>query len=415
MALTMKGGLMYTPHGFRFIGIVLLAALLIGTTVTLSVSISPVYAQTIPEPGEPTIVGWFCPNCVGLMQNGQTSCSCGFSLDGQGGEETPDGGYTGDGSTSRPRPAPTPPKPPAVSAEERRQREIYTREQQALLAAFKMPESPHTSAPTALDTLDDTQAFVASVLPVHLQQASGLSEAEWARARSSQAELDTLTSQWPIPDKDLPRVDNLLSERNSLWAKVTSAPGLTAEERERLRLKLFTMPLPGKGPTPMATAAALQTLRTPPATATAATPIAHVDNPIALALLRQASVDHTAALVELAGEEWAGTALGEAAGERFGTVLGLAKVAVSAQGDPAEGLAALGDMLVGVIPMPQANFAVTGGRIYANVAFETMNHFMAQSMQVVGGTMDTDTFWKEFDGELNVFQRAFRTWIGFGS
>ena len=397
-----------------WLGMVVCAALCCcGAPALLFLSSTPVQAQ-VPDPGEPQVIGWFCPQCGGLVPTGRRTCGCGFSLDRQGGggttTGTTGGGGTGGGGREKP-PAPRP-AAPTVSAEERRQRELYAREKQALLEAFKLPGAGAHALPAAVDT-GITDAFTAPLLTAHLQQASGLGEAEWARARACQSEIDAITRVRPFSDKNAARLDNLVTERNTLWAKATSAPGLTAEERERLRLRLFTVPAPANGPALAVTAAQLAKLReTPPVTAV---PIAGEVHPVTRAMLRQASVEYSTALVELAGEEWAGEVLGEAAGDRFGTVLGLAKVGVAAaQGDPEEGLVALADVLVGLIPFPQASGAVTGGRIYANVAFQAMNDFMTQSMQVVGGTADTEAFWKELDDELNVSQRAFRKWIGFG-
>ncbi|MHB0936011.1 MAG: hypothetical protein ACYC6A_06430 [Armatimonadota bacterium] len=385
-----------------------------GAPALLYLSSTQVHAQ-IPDPGEPQVIGWFCPQCGGLVPTGQRTCGCGFSLDGQGGggttTGTTGGGQTWGGGRAKP-PAPQP-APPTVSAEERRQRDIYAREKQALLDAFKLPGTETRPEPAAVDAMGIPDAFTAPFLTAHLQQASGLGEAEWAHARACQAEVDALTRVRPFSDKNAVRLNNLVTERNTLWAKATSAPGLTAEERERLRLCLFTVPAPANGSALAVTAAELATLRkTPPVTPA---PAAGKVHPVAQAMLQQTSVDYSTALVELAGEEWAGEVLGEAAGDRFGTVLGLAKVGVAAvQGDPEEGLVALADVLVGLIPFPQATGAVTGGRAYANVAFQAMNDFMTKSMLVVGGTADTEAFWKELDGELSVSQLAFRKWIGFG-
>ncbi|MDD3928155.1 MAG: hypothetical protein PHT33_16050 [bacterium] len=374
--------------------------------------LSPSTAYTIPEPGEPQIVGWFCPKCGGLVSTGRQSCSCGYSLGSQGGDDTSagnTGGYTGGWSNDKPQV--TRPAVPKVSVEERRQKEIYAREKQALLNEFKLPDTGTSALPVTVDAGSISNAFNNPAQPVRFLQASGLSEAEWARARACQAEINAVTRVWPVPEKNMARLENLLTERNTLWAKATSAPDLTAEDRERLRLKLFVIPHFGNNPTPSVPTANLQTLRSSSGPDKASA----VENPVTLTLMRQTLIDSAVSMAEQAGEDWAGELLGDAAGARFGTVLGLAKVAIAARKDTAEGLAAMGDVLVGLIPLPQAGATMAAGRVYGNTAFQAMNSFMQQSMQATGNTMDTEAFWKELDDELSVNLRAYRKWVGFGS
>ena len=397
---------MRVPWHLRLAG-VLLATILCGVSAVLCVYPMPACAQAPPEVGDPEIVGWFCPDCRGLVPTEQRRCGCGFSLDGDGAttgdDGTTDGNTTGDGYRPPPRPV-----TPSISVEERRQGQVYAREKQELLAAFKMPAVGVDTAPAV--TTVDANAFSNPMQTVRFQKASGLTEVEWARARACQAEFDSLTRAWPPSEKDAARLGNLITERNTLWAKATNSPDLTNEDRRQLRLKLFTMPQLGKGAVASLTAAALQNFRTPTAEESS-TP---TENPVVMAMMRQAMVDNSVALVEMAGEEWAGDLLGEAAGDRFGAVLGVAKVIIKAKDDTAEGLAALADVFVGFIPIPQANWAVTGGRIYANTAQQAMNDFMTKSMQFVGKPADNDAFWKELDGEISVNMRAYRKWIGFG-
>jgi len=360
------------------------------------------------------MIGWFCPKCGGLVPTGSQTCSCGYSLNSRGGDDASTGntrgGYTGGRSNAKPHV--TQPAVPKVSVEEQRQHEVYAREKQALLDEFKMPDIERSSLPVVATTLITPNALTDPAQPARFFQASGLSEAEWTNARACQAEIDAVTRTWPVPEKNMARLQNLITERNALWDKVTSASGLTADDRDRLRLKLFIIPQLGDDPAPAVTAATLQKLRSSSIPSATSLP---VENPVALTLMRQSLVDSTVSMVEQAGEDWAGELLGDAAGARFGTVLGLAKVAIAAKEDTAEGLAAMGDVLVGLIPLPQAGATLTAGRVYGNTAFQAMNSFMQQSMQATGNTMDTEAFWKELDDELSVGMRAYRKWVGFGS
>ncbi|HEX2950732.1 MAG TPA: zinc ribbon domain-containing protein [Armatimonadota bacterium] len=389
-----------------FRGVFMPMAILCGICAMLMYP-TPARAQAIPEPSNPSMVGWFCPDCGALVPVGQSTCpSCGYSTSGRRNRDT-----TNNNTTTNSRPHYPAPATPTVSAGERRQQAEYAREKQALLEAFKLPDDTANALPATPEYADTANAFTAPVLPTHFLQASGLSEAEWARARSCQAEIDALTSKGSINKKDSARLANLLTERNTLWAKATSAPGLTTEEREQLQLNLSTLPLCENGAMPSVTTAMLQDKHAD-AGKTAAS---FTENPIALTLVRQLTVDSTIAQVEQSGETWAGNWLGDAAGERFGTVLGLTKVAVTAPDDPAEGLSGLGDVLVGLIPIPQASGTLSAGRLYGNLTYQAMNNFMTQSMKVTGSTVDTDAFWKELDDELSVNMRAYRKWIGFGS
>lgn len=382
----------------------LLMAIVLTTGMPYVLPIQHAYAQTIPEPGDPQIVAWFCPECGEAVPISQSRCACGYSRNG-GSTSTNDGSTT----TSRPTP-PRPPAPPPVSTAERQLQATYAREKQTLLFSLKDVNFDSGTVATA-PVVDNADAFTPAQQPVGFLRNSGLSDAEWERARALQADINRLTHAWPIPDKDVPRLTNAITERNALWQKAVAAVSLTASDRDRLRLNLFVMPDLGKNVAPTVTTEELKQLRTKPSPAAETS-----ENPVALAMIRQAQTDYSVALVEQAGEDWAGTLLGEAAGDRFGTVLGVAKVGVAlAQGDTVEGRSAFADVLVGLIPIPQASWAVTGGRIYTNTATQIINHFMTQSMRAVGGQFDADAFWKELDSEQTKGMQAYRKWIGFGS
>lgn len=82
--------------------------------------------------------------------------------------------------------------------------------------------------------------------------------------------------------------------------------------------------------------------------------------------------------------------------------------------DTAQKIAKKIDFIIGKIRLPRASFAVDGGRIYSNVAYNAMNRFMEDSMKAAGGHHDSKKFWKDFHDSLNTGQKTVLNWIKFG-
>lgn len=72
------------------------------------------------------------------------------------------------------------------------------------------------------------------------------------------------------------------------------------------------------------------------------------------------------------------------------------------------------DFVVGTIRLPRASFAVNGGRVYSNVAYNAMDKFMEDSMKAGGGHHDSKKFWNDFYDSLDTRQQAVLNWIKFG-
>jgi hypothetical protein len=79
----------------------------------------------------------------------------------------------------------------------------------------------------------------------------------------------------------------------------------------------------------------------------------------------------------------------------------------------AQGVAAGVDLLIGALEMPQASWAVTGGRIYSATAFGAMNDFMTKAMAVTGKPFDSEEFWRAFKESLTEGQRSVCDWIEY--
>lgn len=130
-------------------------------------------------------------------------------------------------------------------------------------------------------------------------------------------------------------------------------------------------------------------------------------------LMVQFNTDKTIALVEYAGGEFAERNLPENIAGKYDTMLGAGKVSIAlSKGERVEAVKESLDMLVGRIGMPQASFAVEGGRLYANVAFKSLDRFMTDAMGAVGVDFNTKEFWQKFQDDLSFGQKCIYNWIG---
>ena len=83
-------------------------------------------------------------------------------------------------------------------------------------------------------------------------------------------------------------------------------------------------------------------------------------------------------------------------------------------GDNAQKISKALDFIVGEIRLPRASFAVDGGRVYSNVAYNALDRFMTDAMAAVGGHHDSKKFWTEFYDSLSTGQKTTLNWIKFG-
>ncbi len=118
----------------------------------------------------------------------------------------------------------------------------------ALAQSFRTPAAltnapdPSADPPLPVAPIEEEGLLASGPIPRTLRDSGTLTAEEWAQARACQREIDAIYSKWPLSAADIARLDELEPQRNALWARAVSTPGLTAEERERMRLSLHTVP-----------------------------------------------------------------------------------------------------------------------------------------------------------------------------
>ena len=313
----------------------------------------------------------------------------------------------------------------------------YTTDQEAANKEFyknKQPIVNDFSQPAKLVTLSKAQVQNSRVnntgkenttigegaLPAGQQpQIGGLTEAEWAQARECQKQLDLLAKKWPLTAAEIALWDASIAKRNALWALAVSIPGLSADERSRLRIKLYTKDVHAGEPSfTLLSGKKYNELIAPPPppplTESATDKFKpEIVTPIDLKLFGTYTAEKGDALVEVLSTEHAENAF---EGKGIGPLVGLGKIAIAYKEEGvSSALSATGDFLVGLIPIPQASFAVEGGRAYAGVAYQLQNKFMHQALLMTGQTFDEKKFWEDFDRDYGTGVKAVREWVGYGS
>jgi hypothetical protein len=371
----------------------------------------------------PPANGPSCPDCPGEDCN-----RC-----GEGNDNTGDTGDPVDNTPAphpqpqpTPQPAPTPPAPtpplqplpPPVDPVQQQ----FDREKEALINDFRIPAEVVVdldSMPAEPISINEDTVFGVGPAPVGLSQPGGLSAQEWRQAGEAQWQIDALDGKWPLSNEEIARLEQAESQRNALWKKAVSIPGLTAEERERLRLEFHVRGLrAGEPAPPVVTPDAIEQwekapppppFKEPATSAPVPTPV----NPVTAMVLKHFLVNQPTAGAEYIGEKIAGDILEDAP---FGNILALAKIPVAyKQGGEASARAATADFLVGLFPIPQATFAVEGGRVYANVANQALNKFMTDAMASVGVDFDKEKFWSDLKNQSSVGTQALMEWLNVGS
>lgn len=320
-----------------------------------------------------------------------------------------------------PIPAPAPPPPPPPVDPEAQRKEAFEREKKALADSFVIPSALTDTVfgeipPDDAIVLSENTVFGLGPMPMNVAQPGGLTADEWKEAGECQRQLDLLAKKWPLTAEEVALQERLEARRNALWKKAVSVPGLTAEERERLRLEFHVRAQrAGGSPPPTVSVDTIDKwqkkppppVADPPTSAPAPEPV----NPVTAMVLRHFLIDQPTGAVEYFGERYAEKVLDD---PPFGNVLSLAKIAVAyKEGGAASARAATADFLVGLITYPQAQFATTGGKVYANVAMQAMNKFMTDAFKAVGMEFDKEKFWSDLKKESSVGTQALMEWLGY--
>jgi hypothetical protein len=369
----------------------------------------PVLASIVDVSGidVPPVNGPVCANCDGA---GCSQCTPHYGGDDDPVDPDPDPDPmpppTGGGQTGNPQP-PTP-SAPVVDPQK-----VFDARKEALLQEFRMPAGLEDDTPVLSSShpvVNPGDAFGAGVVP------TGLSDSEWKEAAQCQQALDILYEKWPLSAAEIASADKLEARRNALWKKAISIPGLTAEERERMRLKLHVLNTRSTTTIPTISKETVDKwLKPPPPLPSSgqAKPAVPTVNPVSSWLVGQFAMGQTQSALEFGGEVWADEILEE---HSYGDLLGVGKIALAyKEGGTSSAITESVNYLVGKIPIPQAGVAVEGGRLYANIVFRVQNKFMTDAMQAAGGEFDKDKFWSDFNNDCNVWQKAVKGWVGYGT
>ena len=305
---------------------------------------------------------------------------------------------------------PTSPQPAPVPVVD--QQKAFERAKETLLREFHMPAILADDALSVPDAppVTDGDGMGDGVAP------AGIADSDWKDASDCQESLDAIYSKWPLSPSDAAEADKLEARRNALWAKAISVSGLSASDRQRLRMQI---PTPSSKPDAPVTTISADTvkgwLKPPPLPVSSASDKkpAPTENPVASWLVGQFALGQLQSKIEDIGEDIAD---GISEENSYGDFLGVGKIAMAYKdGGASSAIAETVNYLVGKIPIPRSDIAIEGGRQYANVAFQAENKFMTDAMNATGGKFDKEKFWSDFTNDLNVYQKAVKEWIGFGT
>ncbi|MEN6335540.1 MAG: hypothetical protein ABFE01_14920, partial [Phycisphaerales bacterium] len=292
---------------------------------------------------------------------------------------------------------------------------LFEQARQLLVASFQAPsDAPAGNEQTpvvaggarpAAAVRPYVESFGPSI-PLTPQGRAGLSPIEWQQAGQYQSLVDVLSQSPAATTEDRTLLDIAEVRRNQLWSKAVSVPGLPDDGREALALSLPVVAAPDCPRLTLQEAGTLQKS------------IQSIERPadaVVTAMLSDLYVYTTSEAAGLAGEAMVKRVLDEDAAGHFGDFLGVSKIALAAAQDGASsGIAATADFFIGKIPLPQSTVAVTGGRQYANVAYQVQSKFMVDAMQAAGADFDVQEFWRNFKEDLTTGQKAVMEFVSYG-
>lgn len=268
----------------------------------------------------------------------------------------------------------------------------FENDKAALLAQFQIPTAD--VVPTAPEV---------ATVPPEAQETASVREFHGIVALMRGKNLASLP-----PEQRILLAEGLIARQNRLWRAAVNDPQTTAVEREHL-----TVPLPSDDGSMDEPRAKLRLAPyRPPETATV-DPDPEASKPFHHMLVVDLSVAAGEELALRRGAEIADRVIGAGAGETVENFVGVGKIVIEATESTSKGVAAGVNLLIGALEIPQASWAVTGGRLYSKVAFEAMNQFMTKATEATGGHFDSEEFWTEFRESLTTAQRSVCDWIEY--
>lgn len=225
-----------------------------------------------------------------------------------------------------------------------------------------------------------------------------------AQTRSSlrdiKARIDALRKSGSLQN-----LDTLMTKYVSTWVQAITRDDLSEKDREGLQLDIPVLDKLISG----GKAAAIGRDETQE---TAQEPY-YGENKDLETMLARFNAERATQGAEMLGEKLSENALPAEIAGKYENVLALGKVSAEVSGGNTPGaIKEIADIVIGKLGMPQASFAVDGGRIYSNTAFTALNKFMEDSTKAVGGTFDRKEFWNSLKSEMTTGQKAVMEWIG---
>jgi hypothetical protein len=273
---------------------------------------------------------------------------------------------------------------------EEEQRQAFEKKKQPMIKIIQTANS--TPAKTDQSTVKSPAAqnkssFGEGTAPAGTQRIGGLTQQEWSDARACQKEIDLINKVWPVPGKDLKRLDSLEMRRDNLWKRAISVSGLSAADREKLRLKLYTDDIYARSPSiPVLSSEQIKEWKLPEGqktslkdednTTVSSKPDETKNNTVLKTMLSDMASDKATEMIEEAAADYSKNAFGKKVGPMFGDALGVTKIIYSTSSEGAA--AGFGESLefaISKVKAPRAKLALEGGKIYLDYSQNAFDKF----------------------------------------
>jgi len=282
----------------------------------------------------------------------------------------------------------------------RRNHERHVRQQEREAAHKKPLQSPVPPLPAT--TVRPKPSPIITAVPATFVSATQTRSS----LRDIKVRIDVLRKN--SPTSDLHTLDILLAKYVNTWVQAVSRNDLTDKDRESLQLEIPVRDVDETGGKP----ASISKNSATEALAANEEPSYGGSRDLETMLARF-NADRAQQGAEQLGEKVAETIFPENIAGKFGDILALGKVSGELSRDNTPGaIKEVVDIIIGKLAIPQASFAVDGGRIYSATAFLALNKFMEDSTQAVGGTFNRKEFWESLRNQMNTGQKAVMEWIG---
>lgn len=266
------------------------------------------------------------------------------------------------------------------------QKKVFEKNKQPLLKIIQTNVQNHeVPDPTmAINTKSSiNSSFGSGNLPVSIQRIGGLTEPEWSEARACQKEIEDINKIWPVPSKDLARLDVLEIKRDNLWKKAISIPGLTSLEREKLKLKLYTEDIYAKGSSmPILTKAQIKAWKMPAEQNQTAQDqdnsitSGSKTNTVLKTMLGDMVADKATEIIDEAAKDFSKSHLGEKAGPMYSDAIAVTRIILNTSNEGASaGFSESLELAIEKVESPRAKMTLEAGKIYLDYSLKAFDKF----------------------------------------